>query len=71
MLLEKLDSNRVRLKRPAVARKGDAHLNFDPYRTAPASESNTLLSLLWLGIGIVAGSTALVVAWQLIQLWRL
>ncbi len=33
MLVEKFDDRRIRLKRPASARRGDATLNFDPYRT--------------------------------------
>jgi hypothetical protein len=37
-LLEKFDDTRVRLKRPARARAGDAALDFDPHRT-------------WIGIG--------------------
>src|SRR5438105_3951490 len=32
-LVEKFDDTRVRLKRPASARDGDAALDFDPYRT--------------------------------------
>ena len=31
--VEKFDHSRVRLKRPAAARAGDAQLGFDPYRT--------------------------------------
>lgn len=33
VLVEKFDNSRVRLKRPATARAGDAALGFDPYRT--------------------------------------
>ncbi|HPO92098.1 MAG TPA: hypothetical protein PL072_01380 [Phycisphaerales bacterium] len=34
VMVEKFDSQRVRLKRPAAAKAGDAGLEFDPYRTA-------------------------------------
>jgi hypothetical protein len=33
ILVEKFDHGRIRLKRPANARQGDANLDFDPYRT--------------------------------------
>ena len=33
VLVEKFDGHRIRLKRPANARKGDASLDFDPLRT--------------------------------------
>ncbi len=33
VLVEKFDNQRVRLKRPASARAGDAALGIDPYRT--------------------------------------
>src|SRR5262245_65345198 len=33
VLLEKFDNQRLRLKRPASAKAGDAGLGFDPYRT--------------------------------------
>ena len=33
VLVEKFDDGRIRLKRPASARDGDAKLDFDPYRT--------------------------------------
>lgn len=32
-LVEKFDNQRLRLKRPASAKAGDAGLGFDPYRT--------------------------------------
>lgn len=34
VMIEKFDSKRVRLKRPAKAKSGDAALGFDPYRTS-------------------------------------
>ena len=34
VMVEKFDSQRVRLKRPAAAKAGDAVFEFDPYRTA-------------------------------------
>ena len=33
ILVEKFDDTRVRLKRPASAKRDDRHLGFDPYRT--------------------------------------
>lgn len=33
VMIEKFDSQRVRLKRPAAAKSGDSTLGFDPYRT--------------------------------------
>jgi hypothetical protein len=56
VLVEKFDDNRIRLKRPSSARRGDAALNFDPYRTQ-VGLSDTRLILVILGIvfgGIVA-----------------
>src|SRR5262245_35645114 len=34
VMIEKFDNQRLRLKRPASSRAGDAALGFDPYRTA-------------------------------------
>ena len=62
ILVEKFDDNRLRLKRPASARRGDAALNFDPYRTQ-VGLSDTRMILLILGIvfGIIVGAIGLVV----------
>ena len=41
-LVEKFDNSRIRLKRPATARAGDAGLGFDPYRTHIGISENRL-----------------------------
>ncbi|MBX3359441.1 MAG: hypothetical protein KF745_13560 [Phycisphaeraceae bacterium] len=55
VLLEKFDSQRIRLKRPAAARSGDSALGFDPYRT-DFGVAETRLGLLIAGcaLGLVA-----------------
>ena len=56
-LVEKFDDARVRLKRPASARAGDAALGFDPYRTwvgTRASVYTLLVTFIALGFGIAA-----------------
>ena len=60
--LEKFDDNRIRLKRPASAREGDASLDFDPYRTfVGASQARFALYLLGgIFLGIAAGAALLV-----------
>lgn len=56
VLVEKFDNGRVRLKRPASARAGDAALGFDPYRTSYGmSEWKFFFTIM----GIVLGSVAL------------
>src|SRR5450755_1844860 len=62
ILVEKFDDNRLRLKRPASARRGDAALNFDPYRTQ-VGLSDTRMVLLILGIvfGVIVGVIGLLV----------
>ena len=62
VLVEKFDDNRLRLKRPASARRGDAALNFDPYRTQ-VGLSDTRMVLLILGIvfGAIVGVIGLLV----------
>jgi hypothetical protein len=57
VLVEKFDDNRVRLKRPASARRGDAALNFDPYRTQ-VGLSDTGMVFMILGI-VVGGAVGL------------
>src|SRR5450755_2701554 len=49
VLVEKFDDNRLRLKRPASARRADAALDFDPYRTQ-VGLSDVRLVFLILGI---------------------
>src|SRR5437762_4775739 len=50
ILIEKFDNGRIRLKRPASARGGDAALGFDPYRTyAGISEGKFTLTVFILG----------------------
>lgn len=58
VLVEKFDSRRVRLKRPASARAGDAALGFDPYRT---SYGMSELTSGFIFVGIVLGLVALLV----------
>jgi hypothetical protein len=59
ILVEKFDDNRVRLKRPASARRNDATLGFDPYRTWVGMSQNRFGLWLVLGIfgamGVLAG----------------
>jgi hypothetical protein len=49
-LVEKFDNSRVRLKRPAAARAGDAGLDFDPRRTSVGMSSAVLALLIFLGV---------------------
>jgi len=56
-LVEKFDNARVRLKRPAAARRGDAALGFDPYHT---SVGITDVQLALTIIGIVLSALALI-----------
>lgn len=53
VLVEKFDDNRIRLKRPASARKEDATLSFDPYRTRVGLSDAGLVFLI---LGIVFSS---------------
>lgn len=56
VLVEKFDNQRVRLKRPASARAGDAALGFDPYRTSYGMSGSKFAFMI---MGIVLGSVAL------------
>jgi len=56
VLMEKFDNQRVRLKRPAAARAGDAALGFDPYRTSYGMGEGTLAFII---IGSIIGSISL------------
>ncbi len=59
VLLEKFDNQRVRLKRPASARAGDAALGFDPYRTQVGMSD---LALVGVVLGIVFGTLGIIAA---------
>ena len=53
VLVEKFDDSRLRLKRPADAKQGDRHLDFDPYRTfVGISQSRYVLIIILLSVGI-------------------
>jgi hypothetical protein len=61
VLVEKFDDNRVRLKRPASARRADAALDFDPYRTQVGlSDARMILVILGIVLGVVVGVIGLV-----------
>ena len=49
VLVEKFDNGRVRLKRPASARVGDAALGLDPYRTSYGM-SDSKFAFMFIGI---------------------
>jgi hypothetical protein len=57
-LVEKFDDSRLRLKRPARARAGDAALGFDPLRTwvgiSPVKLSLLTLAGIFAGVGLLA-----------------
>ena len=56
ILVEKFDDNRLRLKSPASARRGDAALNFDPYRTQVGlSDTRMILVILGIVFGVIIG----------------
>ena len=62
ILVEKFDSRRIRLKRPASAKAGDASLGFDPYRTSvgigePAIAVMILVGVITLMLVLVALSS--------------
>ena len=60
-LVEKFDDNRLRLKRPASARRGDATLDFDPYRTQVGlSDTRMVFLILGIVLGVVVGVIGLV-----------
>lgn len=62
-LVEKFDNHRLRLKRPASARKDDAYRDVDPYRTYVGMRRNTIaLVILALSLSFVAGLLAFVLA---------
>lgn len=59
VLLEKFDSRRVRLKRPAAAKSGDATLGFDPYRTTVGITDSQLTLII---MGCALGAVAIMIA---------
>ena len=62
VLVEKFDDNRLRLKRPASARRGDAALNFDPYRTQVGlSDTGMVFMILAIVFGAIVGVIGLLV----------
>ena len=55
VLVEKFDDSRIRLKRPATARRNDVALGFDPYRAYYGrTESQHNLAILGIVLGITA-----------------
>ncbi len=61
VLVEKFDDERLRLKRPASARRGDAALDFNPYRTQVGpSEGAVILVVLGIVFGVIVGVIGLV-----------
>ena len=58
VLVEKFDNSRIRLKRPAAARKNDGQCAFDPFRTS-VGMSEARLTVLVVG-GILGGLSTLV-----------
>src|ERR1700677_85304 len=56
VLVEKFDDKRLRLKRPASARRGDAALDFDPYRTQVGlSDTGMVFMILGIVFGAIIG----------------
>jgi hypothetical protein len=61
VMIEKFDSQRVRLKRPAAAKSGDSALGFDPYRTTVGiGEGRLTLIIIACVLGIVAIGIAII-----------
>ena len=54
-MVEKFDDSRVRLKRPASARAGDATLGFDPHRSFVGVSQVYLIVFAMLGALAIAG----------------
>jgi hypothetical protein len=67
VLVEKFDNKRLRLKRPASARQGDAALDFDPYRTQVGISDVRLVLLI---VAIVVGGLLLLIGLLLLLLGR-
>lgn len=62
-LVEKFDNGRIRLKRPAKARAGDAALDFDPMRTWVGMTPGILAVLIVAASLASSGLIALGVLW--------
>lgn len=61
VLVEKFDNSRLRLKRPAAARAGDAALEFDAYRTYYGpTEGKFTLMIIAMVFGILVGVFVLI-----------
>jgi len=58
VMIEKFDSQRVRLKRPAAAKSGDSARGFDAYRTAVGMSEGVLTLII---VGSVIGLVAIVI----------
>ena len=61
--VEKFDDSRIRLKRPASARRNDVGLEFDPYRTyyGRTESQHNMVVLAW-ALGILAAGLLLVLS---------
>ncbi|MCC6322662.1 MAG: hypothetical protein IT438_14635 [Phycisphaerales bacterium] len=57
VMIEKFDSQRVRVKRPSAARSGDASLGFDPYRTTVGISEGRLTLIIMACVFAVIGIT--------------
>jgi hypothetical protein len=58
VMVEKFDSQRVRLKRPGAASAGDAALGADPYRTTYGISDSKLVVII---LGVVFSTVALAI----------
>jgi len=59
VLVEKFDNGRIRLKRPASAKKANADFGFDPYRTYVGTSE---LQFVLIVLGCVLGGMAAIIA---------
>ena len=59
VMIEKFDSQRVRLKRPAAAKSGDSALGFDPYRTTVGITEGGLTLII---VGCALAAAAIIIA---------
>lgn len=70
VMIEKFDSKRVRLKRPAspaASKSGDPALGFDPYRTTVGISEGRLTLII---VGCVLGAVAIMFAIILVATWK-
>ncbi len=59
VMVEKFDNGRVRLKRPASAKRDDATLEFDPYRTTwGTTEGRLALAIVAIVLGVIIALAA-------------